>query len=90
MPTKDAKKCEKRWKFIQKQGGNKTKWSAFEDEILVGLIKDYGAKEWSNISERLNEIVLKRCHEQKERSPGSSTAAVKPFDLAQYTVRNGK
>jgi len=31
VPTKDAKKCNKRWLFIQKLGGNKTKWSKKED-----------------------------------------------------------
>jgi hypothetical protein len=34
IPTKDAKKCEKRWLFIQKIRGNKTKWTNQEDEIL--------------------------------------------------------
>lgn len=31
VPTKDAKKCQKRWLFIQKLGGNKTKWTKLED-----------------------------------------------------------
>jgi len=34
VPTKDIKKCKKRWLFIQQLGGNKTKWTAEEDEIL--------------------------------------------------------
>jgi len=28
VPTKDAKKCHKRWLFIQKLGGNKIKWNS--------------------------------------------------------------
>ena len=31
VPTKDAKKCQKRWLFIQKLRGNKTKWTKHED-----------------------------------------------------------
>ena len=55
VPTKDHKKCNKRWLFIQKLGGNKTKWSKKEDEFLKALILQNGAKDWSNISEKLNE-----------------------------------
>ena len=31
VPTKDSRKCIKRWLFIQKLGGNKTKWIYQED-----------------------------------------------------------
>lgn len=39
VPTKDAKKCYKRWLFIQKLGGNKTKWSKQEDDVLRALVE---------------------------------------------------
>ena len=58
VPTKDAKKCNKRWLFIQKLGGNKTKWSKKEDEILKALILKNGAKDWSNIAEKLNDALM--------------------------------
>eukprot|EP00356_Strombidium_inclinatum_P008512 CAMPEP_0170501016 /NCGR_PEP_ID=MMETSP0208-20121228/36891_1 /TAXON_ID=197538 /ORGANISM="Strombidium inclinatum, Strain S3" /LENGTH=192 /DNA_ID=CAMNT_0010779335 /DNA_START=1626 /DNA_END=2200 /DNA_ORIENTATION=+ len=58
VPTKDAKKCYKRWLFIQKLGGNKTKWSRKEDDILRGLVEQHGAKDWSNISEKHNATLL--------------------------------
>lgn len=57
VPTKDSKKCQKRWLFIQKLSGNKTKWTKKEDEILTHIVVDQGAKEWSNVSERLNEMI---------------------------------
>ena len=58
VPTKDAKKCHKRWLFIQKLGGNKTKWSKKEDEILKALILSNGAKDWSSIAEKLNDALI--------------------------------
>jgi|TARA_B110000305_G_C19291691_1_gene564523 hypothetical protein len=39
-------------------GGNKTKWSKKEDEILKALIIANGAKDWSSISEKLNDAIL--------------------------------
>ena len=57
VPTKDAKKCFKRWLFIQKLGGNKTKWSKKEDEVLRSQVNLNGPKDWSNIAERLNEAM---------------------------------
>lgn len=80
MPTKDAKKCNKRWLFIQKLGGNKTKWSKKEDEVLVQLISNNGAKDWSNIAERLNDAIL----EYIQNSNGTGK------DKVTYTARNGK
>lgn len=50
VPTKDAKKCQKRWLFIQKQSGNKNKWSNHEDLILKELVLEHGAKNWSNLA----------------------------------------
>jgi len=58
VPTKDAKKCHKRWLFIQKLGGNKIKWNSQEDEILKQLIIKHGAKDWSSISEKLNDSLV--------------------------------
>ena len=58
IPTKDASKCKKRWLFIQKLGGNKTKWAKKEDEILSQLIVSNGAKDWSHIAEKLYESIL--------------------------------
>jgi hypothetical protein len=51
VPTKDAKKCQKRWLFIQKLRGNKNKWSIVEDQILKKIVDENGAKDWSGISE---------------------------------------
>ena len=59
VPTKDSKKCQKRWLFIQKLGGNKTKWTKVEDQVLGRLVGEHGAKEWSKISEQLNETMQK-------------------------------
>lgn len=56
VPTKDSKKCYKRWLFIQKLGGNKSKWSKKDDEILRCLVQKYGPRDWSNISEKFNEV----------------------------------
>ena len=53
VPTKDAKKCQKRWLFIQKLGGNKTKWSKKEDEVLRDLVTKQGPRDWTNIAEKL-------------------------------------
>jgi len=47
IPTKDAKKCVKRWLFIQKKGGNKSKWQDGEDEVLKEQVAIYGAKDWT-------------------------------------------
>lgn len=58
VPTKDATKCKKRWLFIQKLGGNKTKWTKKEDESLTQLIVSNGAKDWSSIAEKLYESIL--------------------------------
>jgi hypothetical protein len=80
VPTKDAKKCHKRWLFIQKLGGNKTKWSKREDEILVQLITSNGAKDWSNIAEKLNDAILDYIQ--------NSNAMDK--EKVTYTARNGK
>ena len=80
VPTKDAKKCNKRWLFIQKLGGNKTKWSKKEDEVLVQLISSNGAKDWSNIAERLNDAILD--YIQNSNATGK--------DKVTYTARNGK
>jgi len=44
--------------FIQKLGGNKTKWSKKEDQILNDLIVSNGAKDWSTISEKLNDALI--------------------------------
>jgi transcriptional activator Myb len=55
VPTKDAKKCKKRWLFMQKLGGNKTKWSNHEDRIMKDLVQKYGAKDWSSIANQLYE-----------------------------------
>lgn len=57
VPTKDAKKCEKRWLFIQKLSGNKTKWTNHEDDLLKHLVETNGAKNWSNLAIMLfNEV----------------------------------
>ena len=80
VPTKDAKKCNKRWLFIQKLGGNKTKWSKKEDEILVQLIGSNGAKDWSNIAEKLNDAIL----DCIQNANGSET------EKLTNTARNGK
>jgi len=80
VPTKDAKKCYKRWLFIQKLGGNKTKWSKKEDEILKGLVETYGAKDWSSISEKHNEALLDYITNQQ----GSER------EKLTFNTRNGK
>lgn len=80
VPTKDAKKCHKRWLFIQKLGGNKTKWTSQEDEILKMLIMEHGAKDWSSISEKLNDALI-------ELLQGASN---EDRDKMVLTARNGK
>ena len=80
MPTKDAKKCNKRWLFIQKLGGNKTKWTKKEDMTLVSLITSNGAKDWSTIAEKLNDAMLEYV---QNPSPEDK-------DRATFTARNGK
>ena len=80
VPTKDSKKCQKRWLFIQKLGGNKTKWQAKEDEILANLVQQFGAKDWTNIAEKLNDEILDFIH--LEQQDGE--------EKIQCTQRNGK
>ena len=80
VPTKDAKKCHKRWLFIQKLGGNKTKWSKKEDEILKSLILSNGARDWSNIAEKLNDSLIEFIQNANEQE-GSKLV---------FTARNGK
>lgn len=80
VPTKDARKCHKRWLFIQKLGGNKTKWTAQEDEILKQLIVDHGAKDWTSISEKLNDALLELIQ----------NASNEDRDKMVLTARNGK
>lgn len=82
VPTKDAKKCHKRWLFIQKLGGNKTKWSKKEDEILKALIIANGAKDWSSISEKLNDAILD-CIQNQQGYQSEK-------DKLVFTARNGK
>ena len=55
IPTRDQIKCFKRWLFIQKLGGNKSQWTKREDEALRGLVEQEGAREWTKISELLNQ-----------------------------------
>jgi len=82
VPTKDAKKCNKRWLFIQKLGGNKTKWSKKEDEVLVSLITNNGARDWSSIAEKLNDAILDYI-----QNPAHS---FEEKEKVTFTARNGK
>lgn len=70
IPTKDWKKCEKRWLFIQKIRGNKTKWTNQEDEILKQLVIEQGARNWSNLANKLfmqiNKFLNNLPEEEKE------------------------
>ena len=50
VPSKDARKCQKRWLFLQKLGGNKTKWTPEEDNIMRQLIAKHGPKDWSVVA----------------------------------------
>lgn len=56
--------------FIQKLRGNKNKWSALEDQILKKIVKEKGPKDWTGISEMLNENLIthikKLSNEEKE------------------------
>lgn len=38
--------------------GNKNKWSALEDQTLNQIVKEKGPKDWTAISEKLNENIL--------------------------------
>ena len=81
VPTKESKKCFKRWLFIQKLGGNKTKWSKNEDDILKKLVETYGAKDWSSISEKHNEVLLEYINNQHQAHEK---------DKMVFNSRNGK
>lgn len=37
--------------------GNKNKWLALEDQILNKIVKEKGPKDWTAISEKLNENI---------------------------------
>ena len=70
--------------FIQKLGGNKTKWSKKEDEILKALILSNGARDWSSIAEKLTDALIECI--QKNKDKGSDKDASKLV----FTARNGK
>ena len=80
VPTKDAKKCQKRWLFIQKLGGNKTKWSKKEDEILRDLVMKQGPRDWTNIAEKLFDNI---CQFFQMASDAEK-------EKISFTQRNGK
>lgn len=61
-------------------GGNKTKWTTQEDEILKQLIIDNGAKDWTNISEKLNDALIEIIQ----------NASNEDRDKIILTARNGK
>ena len=84
MPTKDSKKCHKRWLFIQKLGGNKTKWSKKEDEILKALILSNGARDWSSIAEKLNDALIEFIQNNKDKDSDKEASKL------VFTARNGK
>lgn len=70
--------------FIQKLGGNKTKWSKKEDEILKSLILGNGARDWSSIAEKLNDALIDFIQNNKDKDSD------KEANKLVFTARNGK
>ena len=68
--------------FIQKLGGNKTKWSKKEDEILKALILSNGARDWSSIAEKLNDALIEFIQNNKDTDAEANKLV--------FTARNGK
>jgi hypothetical protein len=60
--------------------GNKNKWSALEDQTLNQIVKEKGPKDWTAISEKLNENILEHIKNLSEEDK----------EDISYIQRNGK
>ncbi|EPS72406.1 hypothetical protein M569_02355, partial [Genlisea aurea] len=56
--------CLHRWQKVLNPELVKGPWSKQEDEIIIQLVKKYGAKKWSTISQHLPGRIGKQCRER--------------------------
>lgn len=60
------KQCLDRWSFVIDPAliKNNASWSTEQDELLIELVKDMGACNWSSIAEHLPGKISKQCRER--------------------------
>jgi len=56
--------CLHRWHKVLSPGFMKGAWTKEEDDILISLVREQGAKNWSTIASNLNGRIGKQCRER--------------------------
>eukprot|EP00041_Stephanoeca_diplocostata_P020197 m.447729 g.447729 ORF g.447729 m.447729 type:complete len:618 (-) comp21503_c0_seq1:1693-3546(-) len=64
IPGRDELQCANRWKNMLDPTLVKGPWTKEEDELVVKLVHQYGAKNWSQIAEHLDGRIGKQCRER--------------------------
>jgi len=62
--TKTPLQCQSRWKKVMNPHMVKGAWTKEEDEILIKLVKEHGAMNWSSIADHLVGRNGKQCRER--------------------------
>ena len=56
--------CLHRWQKVLNPNLTKGPWTKQEDSVLMGLVDECGAKNWTKISEGLPGRIGKQCRER--------------------------
>ncbi|KAF8069755.1 hypothetical protein N665_1137s0023 [Sinapis alba] len=64
LPDRTEVQCMHRWQKVLDPNLNKGHWTQQEDETIVELVKNYGPKKWSLISQSLEGRIGKQCRER--------------------------
>jgi len=64
MKGRDELQCANRWKTMLDPTLIKGPWTKEEDELVIQLVHQYGAKNWSQIAEHLKGRIGKQCRER--------------------------
>ncbi|PAN19147.1 hypothetical protein PAHAL_3G252000 [Panicum hallii] len=64
FPDRTAVQCLHRWQKVINPELVKGPWTQEEDDIIINMVKKYGAKKWSLIARSLNGRIGKQCRER--------------------------
>ncbi|KDD75235.1 hypothetical protein H632_c793p0 [Helicosporidium sp. ATCC 50920] len=64
IPGRTDTQCLHRWQKVLNPGVYKGPWTPEEDEAIVRLVGEHGAKKWSRIAQELNGRIGKQCRER--------------------------
>lgn len=64
LPERTEVQCLHRWQKVLKPSLVKGPWTAEEDQKVLELVKQYGAKKWSLIASKLPGRIGKQCRER--------------------------